>query len=312
MRIQGALTGDEIAKLTDDELRHAADGVTIFSRVTPEQKQRIIRALRENGHVVAYMGDGVNDVLSLKEADVSISVQNAVDVAKQTADIILLKKGFHEIIEGIMEGRKTFANTFKYLQMALSSNFGNMFSMPVASLIFPFLPMTAPQILLNNFLYDSSQLAIPFDNVDEDFLTRPKKFNVTFLKKFMIIFGPLSSCFDFATFGFLWIMLHATGGMFQTGWFLESIATQTLVVNLIRSRAAFWKSKPSKALVMSTFGAVALAWVLPYTGLGHRLGFVGLGAYPLVAIAGIVVVYLVAVEIAKKYFYRKYGWLIEK
>ena len=188
--IQGALAGDEIAKLTDDELRHAVDKVTIFSRVTPEQKQRIIRALRGNGHVVAYMGDGVNDVLSLKEADVSISVQNAVDVAKQTADIILLKKGLHEIVEGIIEGRKTFANTFKYLQMALSSNFGNMFSMPVASLIFPFLPMTAPQILLNNFLYDSSQLSIPFDNVDDEFLTRPKKFNIVFLKKFMMIFGP--------------------------------------------------------------------------------------------------------------------------
>jgi len=310
--VQGALTGDEIAKLTDDELRHVADGVTIFSRVTPEQKQRIIRALRENGHVVAYMGDGVNDVLSLKEADVSISVQNAVDVAKQTADIILLKKGLHEITNGIVEGRKTFANTFKYLQMALSSNFGNMFSMPVASLVLPFLPMTAPQILLNNFLYDSSQLAIPFDNVDDEFLVRPKKFNITFLKKFMLIFGPLSSCFDFATFGFFGIVLHASGGTFQTGWFLESIATQTLVVSLIRSRAAFWKSKPSKALVMSTFGAVALAWVLPYTGLGHRLGFANLGVYPLIAIVGIVILYLATVEFVKKQFYRKYGSLIEK
>lgn len=310
--IQGALTGDEIARLTDEELRHAADGVSIFSRVTPEQKQRIVRALRDNGHVVAYMGDGVNDVLSLKEADVSISVQNAVDVAKQTADIILLKKGLHEIVIGIVEGRKTFANTFKYLQMALSSNFGNMFSMPVASLVLPFLPMTAPQILLNNFLYDSSQLAIPFDNVDEEFLARPKKFNVKFLKKFMIIFGPLSSCFDFATFGFFGIVLHATGGTFQTGWFLESIATQTLVVNLIRSRAAFWKSKPSKPLIMSTFGAVAIAWIFPYTDLGHKLGFTNLGIYPLITIAGIVVLYLITVEIAKKYFYRKYGGLIEK
>ena len=165
---------------------------------------------------------------------------------------------------------------------------------------------------MNNFLYDSSQLAIPFDNVDEEFLTRPKKFNITFLKKFMIIFGPLSSCFDFATFGFFGLVLHATGGTFQTGWFLESIATQTLVVNLIRSRAAFWKSRPSKPLVMSTFGAVVLAWILPYTGLGHRLGFASLGIYPLIAIAGIVILYLAAVEFAKKYFYRKYGSLIEK
>jgi Mg2+-importing ATPase len=311
--IQGALTGDEIEKLNDAALRLAVDGVTVFSRVTPEQKQRIVRALRDNGHVVAYMGDGVNDVLSLKEADVGISVQNAVDVAKQTADIILLKKGLHEIVVGIVEGRKTFANTFKYLQMALSSNFGNMFSMPVASLIFPFLPMTAPQILLNNFLYDSSQLAIPFDNVDEEFLVRPKKFNIAFLKKFMIIFGPLSSCFDFATFAFLALVLHASGGAFQTGWFLESIATQTLVVNLIRSRSDFWKGKgPSAALFLSTFGAVVIAWLLPYTWLGQRMGFVGLGVYPLLAIAGIVLAYLIAVEFAKKYFYRKYGNLIER
>ena len=240
-------------------------------------------------------------------------MNNAVDVAKQTADIILLRKGLREIVEGIIEGRKTFANTFKYLQMALSSNFGNMFSMPVASLIFPFLPMTAPQILLNNFLYDSSQLSIPFDNVDDEFLARPKKFNVKFLKKFMIIFGPLSSCFDFATFAFLALVLRASGGAFQTGWFLESIATQTLVVNLIRSRFSFWKGKgPSKALFFSTFGAVVVAWILPYTWLGQRMGFVGLGIYPLLAIAGIVLVYLVAVEFAKKYFYRKYGSLIER
>ncbi len=310
--IQGAIGGDEVAKLTDDELRRTAQSTTVFFRVTPEQKQRIIRVLRENGHVVAYMGDGVNDVLSLKEADVGISVENAVDVAKQTADIILLKKGLREIVEGIVEGRKTFANTFKYLQMALSSNFGNMFSMPVASLVFPFLPMTAPQILLNNFLYDSSQLAIPFDNVDDEFLTRPKKFNVKFLKKFMLIFGPLSSCFDFVTFGFLWVMLRAAGGTFQTGWFLESIATQTLVVNLIRSRAGFWKSRPSTTLLLSTFGAVIIAWILPFTGFGRSIGFANLGTYPLIAILAIVALYLFAVELAKKYFYRKYGNLIEK
>jgi Mg2+-importing ATPase len=313
LAVEGSLTGDDIAKLTDEALRHAVDGTTIFSRVTPEQKQRIIQALRKNGHVVAYMGDGVNDVLSLKEADVSISVDNAVDVAKQTADIILLKKGLEEIVQGIIEGRKTFANTFKYLQMALSSNFGNMFSMPVASLILPFLPMTAPQILLNNFLYDSSQLAIPFDNVEDEFLTRPKKFNITFLKKFMLIFGPLSSCFDFATFGFLILIRHSTGGVFQTGWFLESIATQTLVVNIIRSRSAFWKhGGPSGALLASTFGAVIVAWILPYTWLGQKIGFVGLGISSLAVIVCIVLIYLVAVEITKKYFYRRYGYLIEK
>jgi len=171
--IKGALTGDDLAGMDEPALRIKVESTNVFSRVGPEDKERIIRALRENGHVVAYIGDGVNDVLSIKEADVGISVDNAVDIAKETADIILLRKGLHEVIEGIVEGRKTFANTFKYLMMALSSNFGNMFSMPIASVFLPFLPMTAPQILLNNFLYDSSQLAIPFDTVEQEFLARP-------------------------------------------------------------------------------------------------------------------------------------------
>ena len=240
--IIGAITGDEMAKMSEHELHAHVEKANIFTRVNPEQKEHIIRILRENKHVVAYMGDGVNDVLSIKEADVGISVNNAVDIAKETADIILLKKGLGEIIDGIVEGRKTFANTFKYLMMALSSNFGNMFSMPIASVFLPFLPMTAPQILLNNFLYDSSQLAIPFDNVDAEFLARPKKFNIGYMKKFMYIFGPLSSLFDFATFGVLLLVLHVNGMAFQTGWFLESIATQTLVVNIIRSKFNFWQN----------------------------------------------------------------------
>jgi len=259
------------------------------------------------------MGDGVNDVLSIKEADVGISVNNAVDIAKETADIILLRKGLGEIIDGIIEGRKTFANTFKYLMMALSSNFGNMFSMPIASVFLPFLPMTAPQILFNNFLYDSSQLAIPFDHVDPDFLERPKKFDIGFMKKFMIIFGPLSSCFDFITFGVLFWMLRYTGATFQTGWFLESIATQTLVVNIIRSRAEFWKNGgPSKALMFATIGAVAVGWFITYSFLGPTLNFTKFGVYPDVLILLIVAAYLFTVEIAKKYFYRRYGYLIEK
>ena len=312
-KIQGMLTGDEIARLHEHEFKKKVEEVNVFTRVNPEQKELIIRALRQNGHVVAYMGDGVNDVLSIKEADVGISVNNAVDIAKETADIILLKKGLGEIIDGIVEGRKTFANTFKYLMMALSSNFGNMFSMPFASIFLPFLPMTAPQILLNNFLYDSSQLAIPFDNVDEDFLKRPKKFDITFMKKFMLIFGPLSSCFDFMTFGVLVWILHVSGGVFQTGWFLESIATQTLVVNIIRSRANFWKNGgPSKILMFSSFGAVAIGWAITYSRLGSLFQFTPFTIYPVVLILAIVVAYLLTVEFAKKYFYQKYGYLIEK
>ena len=311
--IKNPLTGDDLAHLDEHQLKKRVEGTNVFTRVNPEQKEAIIRALRENGHVVAYMGDGVNDVLSIKEADVGISVNNAVDIAKETADIILLRKGLGEIIDGIIEGRKTFANTFKYLMMALSSNFGNMFSMPIASIFLPFLPMTAPQILLNNFLYDSSQLAIPFDHVDPDFLERPKKFDIGFMKKFMLIFGPLSSCFDFITFGVLLYALHVTGATFQTGWFLESIATQTLVVNIIRSRADFWKNGgPSKALAFATAGAVAVAWLITYSFLGPTLNFTKFGIYPVALIVLIVVSYLLAVEVVKKYFYRRYGYLIEK
>ncbi len=310
--VKGALAGDEVAALGVHELARKVEECNVFTRVTPDQKELIIRALRANGHVAAYLGDGVNDVLSLKAADVGISVQNAVDIAKDTADIILLRKGLREVIDGVVEGRKTFANTFKYLMMALSSNFGNMFSMPIASLFLPFLPMTAPQILLNNFFYDSSQLAIPFDNVEKEFLARPKKFDIRFMKKFMVIFGPLSSCFDFLTFAvLLWVLRAATGG-FQTGWFLESIATQTFVVLIIRNRGGFWKTPPSAALAAAAAAAVAAAWLVPYFFFGRLLGFVALGPFALLLIAAIVVLYLVAVELAKGAFYRRYGNLIEK
>ena len=313
LAIVNPLTGEDLAKFDEHQLARRVEATNVFTRVNPEQKEAILRALRANGHVVAYMGDGVNDVLSLKEADVGISVNNAVDIAKETADIILLKKGLGEIIDGIVEGRKTFANTFKYLMMALSSNFGNMFSMPVASLFLPFLPMTAPQILLNNFLYDSSQLAIPFDNVDPDFLARPKKFDITFMKKFMMIFGPLSSVFDFITFGVMLVVFRFTGATFQTGWFLESIATQTLVVNIIRSKFNFWANGgPGKALLGASSGAVALAWAIAYLPFGSAFGFARIGAPAIGLIIVIVTVYLATVEIAKKYFYRKYGALIEK
>ncbi len=311
--IVGWYNGDAIAAMHEHEFKKKVETANVFTRVNPEQKEMIIRLLRENGHVVAYMGDGVNDVLSIKEADVGISVNNAVDIAKETADIILLRKGLGEIIDGIVEGRKTFANTFKYLMMALSSNFGNMFSMPIASIFLPFLPMTAPQILLNNFLYDSSQLAIPFDRVDTEFLARPKKFNIVFMKKFMYIFGPLSSLFDFATFGVLLYVLHVNGMAFQTGWFLESIATQTLVVNIIRSKFNFWQNGgPSRALVLATFGAVMVGWGITYSFLAPAFGFARFGIYPVLLILAIVAAYLLLVEVAKKYFYKRYEYLIEK
>ncbi len=310
--IHGMLSGDEIEKMDDAALRKNVELANIFTRVAPEEKERIIRALRANGHVVAYMGDGVNDVLSIKAADVGISVNNAVDVAKNAADIILLKKGLGEIIDGIVQGRKTFANTFKYLMMALSSNFGNMFSMPIASVFLPFLPMTAGQILLNNFLYDSSQLAIPFDNVESQFLLRPKKFDVGFIKKFMFIFGPLSSCFDIFTFFVMWDIFRFTAHGFQTGWFLTSFAEQILVVFFLRTRGDFWKNRPATTLMVSSATAVLISWIIPYTEFGRMLGFTNIGIAPMLYIISITAVYLFTVEFAKKYFYQKYGELIER
>jgi Mg2+-importing ATPase len=310
--VHGTLSGEEIAKMHDTELERRVEEVNIFARVNPEEKERIIKALRANGHVVGYLGDGVNDVLSLRAADVGISVNNAVDIAKETADIILVRKGLNEIIEGIIEGRKTFANIFKYLMMALSSNFGNMVSMPFASVFLPFLPMTATQILLNNFLYDGSQFAIPFDTVEESFLERAKKFDLQFMKKFMILFGPLSSFFDFITFGVLLMVFHYTNSLFQTGWFLESIATQTLVVNAIRSRKSFFDNRPNVPLLIGTVGIVGFSWLLPYTEIGRVFGLMPLPMLVLLSLMVIICAYFISVEFAKKIFYARWGHLIER
>lgn len=310
--IKGVLTGVEIEKLTEAELREKVNTTNLFSRVSPEQKEAILQALRANGHVVGYLGDGVNDLLSLREADVGISVNNAVDIAKDTADIILLRKGLDEIIDGVMEGRKTFANIFKYLMMSLSSNFGNMMSMPIGSIFLPFLPMTAPQILLNNFLYDTSQLAIPFDHVDREFLKKPKKFDMRFIRKCMLVFGPVSTLFDFATFIVLYFGFGFLGAQFQTGWFLESIATQTLVVGIIRTRKFPWQSKPHALLVASSLGVVAVAGIIAFVPFGGLFGFTHLPLYTMFVLAGIVAVYLFMMELVKQWFYRRWGALIEK
>ena len=311
LKITGLVQGEAILKMGDAELQKVASTANLFTRVTPEQKERIVNALRANGHVVAYLGDGANDLLSLKAADVGISVDNAVDVAKDGADIILLRKDLHEIVVGVLEGRKTFGNIFKYLMMALSSNFGNMASMPVGSLFLPFLPMTAPQILLNNFIYDTSQLSIPFDRVDEEFLKRPKKFSISFLRRFMLIFGPLSSVFDIATFLVAYLYFGSIGASFQTAWFLESIATQVLVVNIIRTRQPIYRSMPGRALFSASVGAVLVAWILPFTFIGAWVGLVPLPGHILITLISIILVYLVYVEVAKHFFYRSYGHLVE-
>lgn len=304
--VKGILMGTDIAHLSDQELGAKAETTTIFARVSPDQKERIIKVLKARGHVTGFLGDGINDAPPLKAADVGISVNNAVDVAKDTADLILLEKSLQNLIEGVAEGRRTFANTLKYLMMDLSSNFGNMFSMAGASVLFPFLPMTAPQILLNNLLYDSSQLAIPTDNVDESYMIKPRKFKIRFIKLFMIIFGPISSVFDFATFFVLAGVFHFAGAAFQTGWFLESFLTQTLVVYVIRTKKIpFLQSSPSRALLATTLGAIALSWAVAYLPIRRLFGLVPLGILPILSILCLTATYLVLIEFAKRWFYKK-------
>ncbi len=304
--IKDSLLGSDIEKMSDIELATRAEHTTIFARVNPEQKERIIKALRSKGHVVGFLGDGINDAPPLRAADVGISVENAVDVAKDTADLILLKKSLNDLIEGVIEGRRTFANTLKYMMMNLSSNFGNMFSMAGASAIFPFLPMTPPQILLNNFLYDSSQFAIPTDNVDDSYLLKPRRLKMDFIKKFMFIFGPISSVFDFITFYVLFAVFNFKDGAFQSGWFLESMITQIFVVYIIRTRKIpFVESFPSKPLFWSVIASVCAAWFFVYSALGKYFGFVALPFYVAFTIIIITIAYLVFIEIAKIWFFNR-------
>jgi len=303
--VLGVLTGAEIEKLNDRQLAIDAEKTTIFARVTPEQKKRIIIALQKNKHVVGFMGDGINDAPSLKAADVGISVNNAVDVAKESADLILLRKNLKELVDGVIQGRKTFSNTLKYLMMGLSSNFGNMFSMAGASVFFPFLPMLPAQILLNNLLYDGSQFVIPLDNVDNQDIAKPRKMKIHFLRRFMIVFGILSSVFDFLTFFVLSFVFHYTNHYFQTGWFVTSFATQILVVFVIRTKQVpFYKSKPAKSLVISVFSFLVLAFLLALGPIKNIFGFAPLSVAMLFSVVLITLLYLICIEFAKRKFYQ--------
>ncbi len=302
------LLGNEIENLSDEELRQKVDTVTIFARVNPQQKLRIIQALQKNQHIVGYMGDGINDLPALHSADVGISVNTAVDVAKDAAAIVLLRKSLNVIADGIIEGRKTFNNTIKYILMATSSNFGNMFSAAGGSFFLPFLPMTPAQILLTNGLYDISQTSIPSDNVDPESLLKPKHWNIDFIKKYMIFFGPLSSIFDFITFGILLFVFHARGGLFQTGWFIESIATQILVVFVIRtSRTPFFLSKPSTQLLTTCLILTAVSILIPFTLVAKELGFVTLPTEYFLILILIVISYLILIEIVKNLFLKRFS-----
>jgi P-type Mg2+ transporter len=301
----GAMTGNDVAGLDDTALAAAITTTTVFARVSPEDKARIVRVQRLSGGAVAFLGDGVNDALALHAADVGISVDSATDVAKDAADVILLEKDLDVLADGVGEGRRIFANTIKYVLMGTSSNFGNMFSAAGASLFLSFLPMLPSQILLNNLLYDTSQLAIPTDHVDEEQLRRPSHWDIGFIRRFMIFFGPLSSVFDFITFGVMLWVFHAGAAEFRSGWFVESLATQTLVIFAIRTRRIpFFRSHPSLPLTVAALGVVAVGAVLPATPLAHTLGFSPLPVAFFAALAAMVVGYLVLIEIGKQIFYR--------
>jgi Mg2+-importing ATPase len=299
------LTGSDLDAMDDGKLAGAIPHTTVFARVSPEHKARIVRVQRRTGGDVAFLGDGVNDVLALHAADVGISVDSAADVAKDAADVILLEKDLGVLADGVAEGRRIFANTIKYVLMGTSSNFGNMFSAAGASLFLTFLPMLPFQILLNNLLYDASQLAIPTDHADEEQVRRPAHWDIAFIRRFMVCFGPISSVFDFATFAVMLEVFHAGPTLFHTGWFVESLATQTLVIFAIRTRRIpFWRSRASLPLTVTVLGVVAVGAVLPATPLAHVLGFRTLPAGFLAAVAGMIVVYFILVETVKKVFYR--------
>ena len=292
--------GDEVERMNDTALSHVAEEVNIFARLSPMQKHRVLLALKSRGHVVGFLGDGINDAPSLRSADVGISVSNATDVAKDAAEIILLERSLSVLHNGIIHGRKSFGNVMKYLLMGTSSNFGNMFSMAGAVLFLPFLPMLPVQILLNNFLYDLAQITIPTDRVDETFIHKPHRWDIKLIRDFMLYIGPISSIFDFLMFYVLLKVFLANEKLFQTGWFVESLATQTLVVFIIRTAGNPFKSRPSFALSMTVLCVVLFAIVLPFTPIASPLGFVPLPAHYFLFLGLMTFTYLIFVEIVKR------------
>ena len=309
LNVKGLVTGDIVEKSSHTELQELVKNTTVFARLSPLQKEKVIHALHENGHIVGYLGDGINDAPALKASDVGISVDNAVDIAKESADIILLKKSLMVLEDGVIEGRKTFGNIVKYIKMGSSSNFGNMFSMTGGSLFLPFLPMLPIQILLNNFLYDLSQIAIPSDQVDKDYLRSPRPWNVKAIKKFMLIIGPISSVYDFLTYGVMLFIFHAKAELFHTGWFIESLCTQTLVIHIIRTgKIPFVESKPSNFLIFTSIFIVSLGIFIPFSPLAKPFGFVAPPPSYFLALFLMVTTYLFFVQIVKTWFVKKYGY----
>jgi Mg2+-importing ATPase len=306
--VEEIITASQIRNMNDEALWHVAERMTVFAEVDPNQKERIILALRKMGHVVGYMGDGINDAPALHAADVGISVDQAVDVAKEAADFVLLSQDLEILIAGIKEGRRTFANTLKYIFTTTSANFGNMLSMAGASLFLPFLPLLPKQILLNNFLSDIPAMGIPGDNVDVDLMARPHRWNIAFIRNFMIIFGLVSSVFDYATFGMLLLVVRATEQQFQTAWFIESLLTELVIALVVRTRWPFYRSRPGKMLLWLTIAVSLGTLAVPYLPFSHFLGFTPLPIWVMAALLVLTALYVAAAEIAKKIFYARAIW----
>jgi Mg2+-importing ATPase len=323
LKVERVVTGDELRNLSGEEFSNIVQQYDIFAKLSPAQKEEVITSLRQSGHVVGYLGDGINDSPSLRASDVGISVDSAVDVAKEAADIVLLEKSLLVLEDGIIEGRRVFANIVKYIRMGASSNFGNMFSVVGASYLFPFLPMMPIQILLNNLLYDFSQTAIPTDNVDKEIVEKPLKWHIGNIKKFMIFIGPISSIFDYATYALMWIFFGCslylnplTGDLqkeyleklFQTGWFVESLLTQTLIVHIIRTRKVpFFGSHASIPMTLTTLVIMLIAGWLPYSPFAQTLGFVPLPPIYWAWIIGFLITYSIVTHFVKIWFIKKYG-----
>jgi Mg2+-importing ATPase len=300
------LAGPEVRRMSDGALLARVSRVDVFAEVEPNHKERIILALRKAGHVVGYIGDGINDASALHAADVGLSVDGAVDVAKEVADIVLLEKDLDVLVDGVREGRTTFANTLKYVLMATSANFGNMFSMAGASLLLPFLPLLPKQILLTNLLTDMPETTIASDSVDAEMLVRPRRWDIGFIRSFMLTFGVLSSVFDYLTFGALLFLLKAGTDQFRTGWFVESVLSASLIVLVVRSRRPFFRSRPGTRLLWATLGVVVATLVLPYLPLARLLGLTPLPPRFLVLVAVTVAAYIISAEAAKHIFYRHF------
>jgi Mg2+-importing ATPase len=315
MRDPRTLLGGQVEAMSDPELEEAAEETTLFAKLTPPQKARIIAALKRRGHTVGFLGDGINDAPALREADVGVSVDTGADIARESADIILLEKSLLVLEEGVLLGRQTYGNTIKYIKMAASSNFGNVFSVLVASVWLPFLPMLAIHLLIQNLLYDISQAGIPFDRMDDDYLTKPRPWQVNDLGRFMLLIGPISSVFDLTTFALLYFLFGANApekqALFQSGWFVEGLLSQTLIIHLIRTaRVPFFQSTAATPLLLLTVAIMAAGIAVPFSPLGAAVGLVPLpwGYFPW--LAATLVGYCALTQVVKTWYIRRFGlWL---